>query len=238
MFENSGVPLYVQLKDKLLDTIRQQYSPGDLLPAESALIKQYKVSRITVRKAIEELEKEDILVKKQGKGTFVKEQKVIFNANFIGSLTQRLAKQNRQLQTNTLTYTTITHDHPVLATLKCDKVLQIKRVRVLDGVPFAIMVNYLVESRVPNLRERFTTRALYTFLQDTYGIQLHHATETIEAQGASPEEADLLDVTEGFPLLRLHKLSYDANNHPIELSDIVLRSDMYKHQIRLSMEGT
>ena len=238
MFEKSGVPLYVQLKDKLLDMIRQQYSPGDLLPPESALIKQYKVSRITVRKAIEELEKEDILVKKQGKGTFVKEQKVIFNANFIGSLTQRLAKQNRQLQTSSLAYTTITRDHPVLSTLQCDKVLQIKRVRVLDGIPFAIMVNYLVEARVPDLRERFTTRALYAFLLDTYGIQLHHATETIEAKGASPEEADLLHVPEGFPLLRLHKLSYDADNHPVELSDIVLRSDMYKHQIRLSMEGT
>ena len=236
LFKNSGMPLYLQLKNMLRERIRKEYTPGDLLPPENALVQQYKVSRITVRKAIEELEKEDILIKKQGKGTFVKEQKVVFNANYIGSLTRRLAKQNRQLQTSLLEYQTLTGDHPVLHTLQCDKVLQIKRVRVLDGIPFAIMLNYLVEDRVPGLRERFTTRALYTFLQDEYGLVLHHATETIEAKGADSEEAALLKLEEGFPLLRLHKLSYDADNTPLELSDIVLRSDMYKHQIRLTMD--
>ena len=236
MFENSGIPLYVQLKNKLLRDIKQHYAPGDLLPPESALIRTYNVSRITVRKAIEELAREDVVVKKQGKGTFVKERKVVFNANFIGSLTQRLAQQKRRLETRSITYTTLTKGHPVLETLRCNNVLRIERVRVLEGIPFAIMTNYIVEDLVPNLEETFTTQSLYAFIKKEYGIQLHHAVETIEAKGADEREATLLEVEKGFPLLSLHKLSYDANNTPVEFSDVVLRSDMYTHQIKLSME--
>ncbi len=236
MFENSGVPLYVQLKNKLLHDIKQRYAPGDLLPPESALIRTYNVSRITVRKAIEELAREDIVIKKQGKGTFVKEHKVVFDANYIGSLTQRLAQQKRKLETQNLTFTLLTKDHPALEMLRSKKVLRIERVRILEEVPFAIMTNYIVESLVPDLEEKFTNQSLYSLLSKEYGIQLHHAVETIEAKGADEREATLLKIEKGFPLLSLHKLSYDAHDTPIEFSDVVLRSDMYTHQIRLSMK--
>ena len=72
MFENTGVPLYAQLKYKLLKEIEDNYKQGDLLPPESKLISLYKISRITVRKAMDELEREGIITKKQGRGTYVK----------------------------------------------------------------------------------------------------------------------------------------------------------------------
>jgi len=236
LFENNGVPLYIQLKHKLLKEIKSNYKPNDLLPAESQLLKLYKVSRITVRKAMEGLEREGIVVKKQGKGTFVKEKKILYDANSIGSLTQRLSKQNHSLQTKTIEYEIIGTEHYVKDLLHCDTLLCVKRFRVLDGIPFALMLNYIDIQKVPNLQENFKIQSLYTFLKEEYKIEFYKAQETVEARAATKLEAKKLEIKEDAPLLSLHRLSYDKDNKPIEFSDIVIKSDMYKHKIMLSRE--
>ncbi len=236
MFENNGIPLYVQLKYKLLKIIQTDYKPGDLLPPESKLLQMYKVSRITVRKAMEELEREGAVLKKQGIGTFVRKKKILYDANIIGSLTQRLSKQNHSLQTKIIEYETITTEHYVKELLKCDILLCIKRFRVLDGVPFALMQNYLDIRKTPNLQEDFKIESLYTFLKQEYKLEFYKAEETVEARAATKQEAKKLEIKEGAPLLSLHRLSYDKNGEPIEFSDIVIKSDMYKHKIILNRE--
>lgn len=234
MFENSGVPLYVQLKYKLLKKIETSYKPGDLLPPESKLIMLYKVSRITVRKAMDELEREGIIIKKQGKGTYVKEKKISYDANSIGSFTQRFREQNHSLKTITLEYEIIDTNHYVKDLLKCDTLLCIKRFRVLDDAPFAIMLNYMNYEKVPNLQKKFKEQSLYSFLKKEYGIEFYGVVETIESRGATKQEAKQLDIKENFPLFSLHRLSSDKNGKLVEYSDIVIKSDMYKHKITLS----
>ena len=234
MFEKNGIPLYIQLKNELLKDIRENYKPTDIIPAEGELEKFYDVSRITVRRAIEELGKEGILVKKQGKGTFVKEQKILYDANSIGSLTQRLKKQNHLLQTKSIEFEIIESEHYVKELLECDTLLCIKRFRVLDDVPFALMKNYLDIKKVPNLKEKFKIESLYTFLKEQYSIEFYNAEETVEAKAASKEDAKKLNIDEKYPLLSLHRLSFDKHNNPVEYSDIVINSDMYKHKIILS----
>lgn len=234
MFGKNGIPLYIQLKNELLKDIRSNYKPSDLLPAEGKLEKYYKVSRITVRRAIEELEKEGILVKKQGKGTFVKEQKILYDANAIGSLTQRLQKQNHILKTKLIEFEVIEGEHYVKDLLKCNTLLCIKRFRVFDDVPFALMKNYLDINKVPKLKEKFLVESLYTFLKEEYAIDFYNAEETVSAKAASKEEAKKLDIVEKDPLLVLQRLSFDKHNNPLEYSDILIKADMYKHKIILS----
>jgi len=234
LFIKNGIPLYIQLKNELLKDIRENYKPNDIIPPEGELEKIYEVSRITVRRAIEELGKEGILLKKQGKGTFVKEQKILYDANSIGSLTQRLEKQNHHLKTKTIEFEIIKEDHLVKDLLECDTLLCIKRFRVLDDVPFALMKNYLDITRVPNIKEKFKIESLYTFLKEQYSIEFYNAEETVEAKAASLEEAKKLNIDEKYPLLSLHRLSFDKYNNPVEYSDIVIKSDMYKHKIILS----
>ncbi len=236
MFENNGIPLYIQLKHKLLKEIKSNYKPNDLLPAESQLLKLYKVSRITVRKAMEELEREGIVVKKQGKGTFVREKKILYDANSIGSLTQRLSKQNHSLQTKTIEYEIISGEHYVKDLLHCDTLLCVKRFRVLDGVPFALMLNYVNIQKAEGLQKNFKIQSLYTFLKQEYGIEFYKAEETVEARAATKQEAKKLGIKEDAPLLSLHRLSYGKDGKPIEFSDIVIKSDMYKHKIILTRE--
>jgi len=234
LFEKNGIPLYYQLKEHLLQEIKEKYQTGDLLPSEGEIEKRYEVSRITVRKAIEELSREGVVVKKQGKGTFVLDQKILYDANIIGSLTQRLSDQAHKLQTKSIEYITITEAHHVKALLQCDTLLCIKRFRLLDGVPFALMLNYIDANRVPDIQEKFSIESLYTFYEKYYKIRFHHAEETVEAKTATKVQANLLKLSKCAPLLCLQRLSYDKKNNPIEYSDIMIKGEMYKHKLLLT----
>lgn len=188
MFNKKGIPLYIQLKDFLQKDIEANYKPGDIIPAEPKLEELYNVSRITIRKAIEELVRDNILEKKQGRGTFVLEQKILYDANSIGSLTQRLSKQKQKLKTASIEFEIIEDEHHVKNLLKCKKLLAIKRLRTLNGKPLALMVNYLDYDKVPGLEKRFNIESLYTFLKEEYGIVFYNAEETVEAKAPSKEE--------------------------------------------------
>ncbi|RXJ81854.1 GntR family transcriptional regulator [Arcobacter sp. F2176] len=234
MFAKNGIPLYIQLKKKLLKDIQDNYKPGDLLSPEVKLEKEYEVSRITIRKAIELLERDNVLERKQGSGTYIKEQKILYDANSIGSLTQRLNKQNHKLTTKSIEFEVIKKEHYVKELLKCDTLLCIKRFREMDGIPFALMLNYLDFDKVPNLKKKFNIESLYTFLKDEYNIEFFNAQETVEAKDSTKEEAQKLGIKEGSALLSLHRLSFDKENNPVEYSDILIKANMYKHQITLS----
>ena len=236
MFAKNGIPLYLQLKEKLLEDIKLNYKVNDIIPAEGKLEKKYEVSRITVRKAIEELEKDNIVIKKQGKGTYVQEQKVLYDANSIGSLTQRLSKQKHLLTTKSISFEIIEkeEEHFVKDMLHCDKLLCIRRTRLLDEVPFALMINYFDVNTVPDIDKKLNLESLYAFLKEEYNIEFYNAEEIVEAKAANTSESEKLNIEEGSPLLSLKRLSYDKNNNPIEYSNLVIKADMYKHKIILS----
>ena len=235
MFTKNGIPLYLQLKEKLLEDIKLNYKPHDIIPAESKLEKTYKVSRITVRKAIEELEKDDIVIKKQGKGTYVQEeQKILYDANSIASLTQRLSKQQHLLTTQSISFEIIENDPFLNKTLNCEKQLCIRRTRLLDQMPFALMTNYFDINTVPDIDKKLNLESLYAFLKEEYDIEFDNAEEVVEALAATSKEADKLDIKEGSPLLSLKRLAFGKDTTVIEYSHLVIRGDMYKHKIMLT----
>ena len=235
MFAKNGIPLYIQLKEKLLEDIKNNYKPNDIIPAEGKLELEYQVSRITVRKAIEELEKDNVVEKKQGKGTYVKEQTVLYDANMIGSLTQRLLKQKRVLTTKSKSFEIIPkdEDHFTKELLGADTLLCMKRTRLLEGVPFALMTNYFDVNCVPKLDKKFNLESLYSFIKEEYNIELHSSDETVEAVAADAFQAEQLEIEVGKPLLSLKRLSYDKKGKPIEFSHLLIKADMYKHKIKL-----
>jgi DNA-binding GntR family transcriptional regulator len=233
LLNKKGIPLYIQLKDLLLKDIKENYKAGDIIPAEPKLEEIYKVSRITIRKAIEELEREHIVQKKQGRGTFVLEQKVMYEANSVGSLTQRLAQQNYKLKTVSLEYSFLEGEHYVKELLHCEKILVVKRLRLLNGVPFAIMCNYLDYHRVEGFEKRFNIESLYRFIKDEYGIEFYNAKETIEAIAPKKNEKEQLHIKDNTPLLSLDRVSYDIDGNAVEYSNVKIKGDMYQHTISL-----
>lgn len=233
MLVKNGIPLYLQVKELLLKQIQNSYKENDIIPTESQLENTYKVSRITIRKAIEELVKDGVVEKKQGIGTFVSKQKISYNANFIASLTQCLAKENIKLTTHSIFFELIEGKHFVKDKLKCEDLLCIKRVRLLKETPFALITNYFDLKKVPNIDKKFKIESLYEFLSLEYNIELQSANESIEAVGATKNQAMQLHVKEGFPLLSLKRLAYNNKNIPIEYSQLLIRSDMYQHNLTL-----
>lgn len=234
MFLKNGIPLYLQLKEKILEDIKENYKVNDIIPAEGKLEETYKVSRITVRKAIEELEKDKIVIKKQGRGTFVLEKKVLYDANSFGSLTQRLSKNKHLLTTKSISFEIIEGDHFVKDLITCEKLLCIRRVRLLDDIPFALMDNYFDVKTVPNIDKKLNLESLYSFLKEEYNIEFTDAEEIIEALAASKHQSDKLEIKEGSPLLSLKRIAFGDDQKVIEYSHIVIKGDMYKHKILLS----
>ena len=228
------MPLYLQLKEKILEDIKSNYSAGDIIPAEGKLEEQYKVSRITVRKAIEELERDNVVIKKQGRGTFVQEQKILYDANSLGSLTQRLTQQNHQLTTKSISFEIIKGDHYVKDLLTCNTLLCIRRTKLLDDIPFALMINYFDVEMVPDIDKKLNLESLYSFIKEEYNIEFDHAEETVEAKAATAIEAQKLGIEEKSPLLSMYRLSYAKNSKAIEYSNVIIKADMYKHKIILS----
>ncbi|NQY20633.1 MAG: GntR family transcriptional regulator [Campylobacteraceae bacterium] len=234
MLKRNGIPLYLQVKEKIFKDIKDNYKVHDIIPAEAKLEEKYKVSRITIRKAIEELEKDNIVIKKQGKGTFVKEEKILYDANSFGSLTQRLSKQKHLLTTKSISFEIIEGEHFVKEFLPCEKLLCIKRTRLLDEVPFALMTNYFDVNTVPDIDKKLNLESLYSFLKEEYNIEFSNAEEVVEALPASASESDKLSIKEGSPLLSLKRIAFDDNGDSIEYSHLVIKGDMYKHKIILT----
>jgi len=234
LLNKNGIPLYMQLKERLFEDIKANYKVNDIIPAEGKLEAQYKVSRITVRKAIEELERDNVVIKKQGRGTFVKEQKILYDANSLGSLTQRLSQQNHTLTTKSISFEIIKGEHFVKDLLKCDTLLCIRRTKLLEDVPFAIMINYFDLETVPDIDKKLNLESLYSFLKKEYNIEFHNAEETVEAKAATPLEAQKLDIEVNSPLLSMDRLSFDKHDKAIEYSNVIIKANMYKHKIILS----
>jgi GntR family transcriptional regulator len=160
----------------------------------------------------------------------------LYDANSIGSLTQRLSKQKHLLTTKSISFEIIETEHFVKEMLNCSTLLCIKRVRLLDEVPFALMTNYFDIKTVPDIDKKLNLESLYSFLKEEYNIEFQNAEEIVEAIAADTLDAKKLNIKEGSPLLSLKRLSFNQDNKPIEYSNLVIKGDMYKHKIILSNE--
>jgi GntR family transcriptional regulator len=234
---NSTVPLYKQLKKELIAYIQESLQKGEALPTETEIEDMYHVSRITVRKAIESLEVEGIVVKQQGRGTFVKSKEIIQQVDGVTSWTKEMKKKGKRTKTLGLEIEEIKPSKKLIHDLQLnhnDYVVKLKRVRCVDDEPIAIMVSYLRSSMIPNfVNTGLKDESLYVDLENRYGITIEHATEWIRAREATDIEASTLFIPPYSAVLSLRRLSI-AKNVPFELVEMIARADRYQYTIELS----
>lgn len=235
--KDSKVPLYLQLKDLLLEYIEENLIEGDPLPIESQLEEQYGVSRITVRKTIDELVKDGVVVKQQGRGTFVQSKQIVQKAGAITSWTEEMRVKGKQIATKNMSMQEIEPSgklREVLKLAKNEKVICLKRIRCADGDPISIMINYFRGRFTPGLVERgLSEESLYEVLETVYNIKLEKAHERIHARIATDLEALELGIAPHSALLQISRISYLADGTPFELVEMSNRSDMYQYHIEL-----
>lgn len=227
--------VYEAIKARIID---EQYPVDSLLPPEPMLEKLFGVSRTTIRRAVEMLSREGYVCAKQGVGTVVLDYKTMQNLNTISSFTETLSESG-----HTITLRSIDigirngADVPEMAAqfgLAGDaKLARIKRIVCTDGVPIAVICNYLPYDLVEGI-EGYASRiqSLYSLLREQYFINFDMARERITARAADETEAMQLNVPLGFPLLCVKRISY-LRNKPACCDILAIRSDMYGYNVSL-----
>ena len=233
--QETSLPLYQILKQELMILIEKMI-PGEKLPTETELEKQYGVSRITVRRAVQELVLDGLVCKKQGYGTFIPEPKIQYPVQGVTSLTERLANEGLQIQTLSCFISEVVPSELIQKQLQLpddQKLLCIKRVRSTSDKVFTIMINYLRQSIFDkDFGRQLKYESLYEHLKYEHQIWFEAAEETIETREATELEADMLEILPGDPVLFLTRISY-FKGIPAEYTKVVIRGDSYKYRIHL-----
>ncbi|MDO4264886.1 MAG: GntR family transcriptional regulator [Eubacteriales bacterium] len=226
--QNTIKPLYEQLMDAIRGDIdREVYKPGDRLPTETELEKIYSVSRITVRRAVKELCDRKILIKKQGKGTFVLGNGIRSRIdNEIGGFHDAAQSVEKSTTQRLIFMETVPADAKMREYLKLPakgRVIVIKRVMCADDVPMQIDTCYVSEERFPKLRDYLVGNfSLYHVFRENYGIFLDKADRVIKVRKATAEEAGYLECKDGDPVFDIFKLVLDEKGVPVHFSISIL----------------
>jgi GntR family transcriptional regulator len=217
-------PLYQQVEATLKEMIEGVvYSPGDQIPSERELSEQLGVSRMTVRRAIENLIHRGLLERRSTNGTYVRQPQVLrrVGKDFALGLTQLLKDEGVTPGSRLISFQTILAPLKIAEKLGLrlgEPVIVIKRVRLANDVPFCIETSYLPADYLPGLTaEDFTHNAsLYNILRDRYAVQMVKNDETLKLSFATPDEAGLLEMKSGAPVLLLRCVVMDQNERRME----------------------
>jgi len=215
-----GKPLYAQVEEIIRRRLIDNYwKPGDVLPSEFELARELSVSQGTVRKALNDMVAENLLERRQGRGTFVSEyterRALFFYFNMIGPDGERAMPVSRILACEQRNATEDERDR-----LQLDpgaKVIALHRVRTLGDSPAIVERLTLPQKLFPGLGgETKLPENLYRFFQGEYGITVAKAGESVRAVAADPLEAQLLGVMPGAPLLEIDRVAVTIDGRPIE----------------------
>jgi GntR family transcriptional regulator len=236
-------PLYQQIKGLILQSLQSgEWKPGEAIPSEMDLAARFRVSQGTVRKAIDELSAENLVVRRQGKGTFVAthaEQHVQYR--FL-----KLQPDNGDTQSEGPAERTIIDCKRLRASAEIaralslrsgDPVLQVRRVLAFSGVPTILEDLWLPGTPFKGLTaERLTnsTGPMYALFETEFGVRMVRADENIRAINPDAEQAQLLHVETSTPLLSVERVAYTYNDTPMELRRGLYRTDTHHYRNALS----
>lgn len=228
-------PKYQNVHDALVIAIEGQPA-GTAMPTERELCQTYGVSRATVRQALGQLEIEQRIFRRQGKGTFVARPKIEQRLELM-SHTEGMRERGILPSSKLIDVRRIPAGLDVgnqLGLSPKAEVLRIERLRLADGDPIAIEVLFLNADRFDGITAALSDNSsLYQLLSSTYGVELASAEETIEAVIAEGREAGLLKCTPGMPLLMLSRRTLDTSGQPTEFVRSLYRGDRYRFQTGL-----
>lgn len=212
------------------------WRPGHMLPSEFKIAEEYGVSQGTVRKAIEDMEAERLVVRRQGKGTFVVARSLpATHFNFFRVVPNGGGKLpppgNRIIFLRKEAATAA--EIKSLALKRDASVYRLHRVRLFHGVPTIIEQIVLPESVFPNFDEVYQADPqphIYLVYERRFGVVSMKAEEELRAVLATEEEAGLLDVKPGTALLRIDRVGYGIGDRPIEIRMLLCLTTNYHYQ--------
>jgi GntR family transcriptional regulator len=206
---------------------------GRHLPSERALGERLAVSRITLRRALRELAERGMIEPSPGRGWQVCEKRVGEPANALMSFTAlgegRGLRPTARVLRRDLRPATL-DESELLRIAPGSEVLDLERLRYLDGVPIAVNAALVPTARAPGIADvDFTAASLFTALEER-GVVATRADSTAQAEAADERHAALLELEVGRPLMIVTETVFDQDDHPIEIGRVVYRGDRYRLQ--------
>ncbi|WGW11733.1 GntR family transcriptional regulator [Saxibacter everestensis] len=229
------VPLYFQVANRLESAIQTGTIPtGARLENEIAIGHRLGLSRPTVRRAIQELVDKGLLVRRRGIGTQVV-QGAVTRPVELTSLYEDLTSTHHTPGTDVLVHEVAPADAAVALRLGIDAgsdVVHLRRRRSTDGVPVAVLTNYLPIEFSNITTEQLEQKGLYQLLR-ARGVAIRVAQQKIGARSARGDECELLDIDRGGPVLTMERVAFDASGHAVEYGHHCYRPDMYSFETTL-----
>lgn len=226
---------YHSIRDQILDLL-DELEVGDALPPERVLAPRFEVSRMTLRRAVEELVRQGRLERRHGAGTFVAAPKIA-QGLAVTSFSEDMRQRGAVPASRTLAVDEVLAGAQLGRRLEIspgEKVTRVARLRLADGAPMALETLHVPRSVVPDLTgELLDNQSFYELLAARYGVVLARGRQTIEATVTDEAESEILEVPLHSPAFLFERISRAADGRVVEFVRSVYRGDRYKFTLDL-----
>lgn len=228
-------PLYARLRDELRGQILDgRLAPLARLPSEHQLIARHRVSRITVRQALNDLQKEGLIVRVHGKGSFVSRPRVAEDVTRLQGLAEAMSRDGHAVHNRALSVRDVPAPAAVAERLRLPArtiVTELATLRYLDREPISLNVSHVPKPIGDRLRKaRDPGRDFLDILENDLALVLGHADVEIDAQTANPRLAAALKVKRGSPVLHVQRLVFTRSGQAVLLESIRYRGDAFRYR--------
>jgi GntR family transcriptional regulator len=235
---SSRLPKYREIGNTLMEAILAgDYSPGSYLPSESALMKRFGVSRVTIRLALNMLREASLIVGHQGKGYFVCTLQAVQDLGRLQGFGELMAPLGVETRSEVLSAGIVPAPGDAAAALNLKRgedLVKIRRIRIAAQEPMSIDVSYfplaigqkLLQLDLPNMD-------IFALIENQLGIEIGFADITMTVIPVEADTSRLLNVKEGDVVIRTERLTYDASGKPIDYEHLFVRPDCHQFKIRV-----
>jgi GntR family transcriptional regulator, frlABCD operon transcriptional regulator len=227
----SPKPLYVQLKETIKKDINSgRYAKDNKLPTEKDMCDMYNVSRITIRRALTELEREGFVQKQHGIGTFVTNNKKIKrDLVSVTGFSEFLVETGKHPETKIISTEVLKASNWLSEILKVpvkDRVLEVRRLHLIDDDPVHLETSYYSLRKFPDLEQHLEeSNSIYSILKERYSMKAVKNHKTLAAVFPTLEQAKLLQLTQDHIVYEIEKWAYDQNGEVIHFAKSYLPAD-------------
>lgn len=223
--------IYKTISEQIRDLVNSDiFKIGDSLPSEKILAIQFNISRMTLRKAVEQLIVEGLLIRKQGSGTFVKRKEFSPKNRSLNSFTEQMSRLDQQDNNHVIQFQIMSPPPTIAQQLQIGRnemVYYCQRVRYTDTQPRMIEDSYLPVRLFHNLSVQHLQGSKLSYIEQDQKMAIAGCHESFSATLATAQHARLLNIQEGLPLLRIISLTKNIEGEYIDLSIMILEANKY-----------
>ncbi|MCZ0703028.1 GntR family transcriptional regulator [Natronobacillus azotifigens] len=229
--KDGAIPKYKQLEKIILDSITKgELSAGDQISTEKELSTKYNISRITVRKALENLEKQGYLTRISGKGTFIADKVLLKDISNTLGFSENILLQGKKPGAKVIENKIIDSTPEIENALnleKDEKVISVIRVRTANEEPISLEYSIFPMDYEYLLHEDLNDKSMYDILKKQSNIHFGNSRKTIKIVSSNFEESKYLKIPEGHSVLCLKSVVVDTNNNKIHISKQIILGDKF-----------